>query len=169
MTREPTKHPKTQRGIEEDLIELQLLLPKLFRALRHGGPHSGEVEPLKEAFLEAGLGERHGRLLLVVASAGPLTVGELAARAALAPATTSLLVGELDRAGFLERREDDTDRRRTIVALPDHHRDAFEQFARTRLEPLRRALEQMQPTARKHFIEGLRILSAEATSHGDDH
>jgi DNA-binding MarR family transcriptional regulator len=168
MTREPTTPRQTQPGIEADLVELQLLLPKLFRALRHGGPDQGEVEPLRQAFLEAGLKERHGRLLLVVGSAGPLTVGELATRAALAPATTSLLVGELDRAGFLVRHEDDVDRRRTIVSLPEHMQAAFEQLARTRLEPLRRALEQMQPTARKHFIEGLRILSAEAGSHGDD-
>jgi DNA-binding MarR family transcriptional regulator len=32
-------------------------------------------------------------------------------------ATTSLLVGELDRAGFVERHEDEADRRRTIVSL----------------------------------------------------
>jgi hypothetical protein len=45
---------------------------------------------------------------------------------------------------------------------------AFEAFARTQLEPLRRALEQMGPTARKHFIGGLRILSAEVGSRSDD-
>jgi DNA-binding MarR family transcriptional regulator len=158
----------TQRGIEDDLRELQQLLPTLFHALRHGGPNLREVEPLKQAFYEAGLRERHGRLLLTLASSGPLTVGELAAEVALAPATTSQLVGELNRAGFLDRHEDDADRRRTIVSLPEHMRGALEQFAKARLEPLRRTLEQLDPLAREHFIEGLRILSAEAGGDGDE-
>jgi DNA-binding MarR family transcriptional regulator len=170
MTNEPTPTPIAPPGIEDDLLELQLLLPALFRSLRNGGPDLREVEPLKRAFFEAGLRERHGRLLLVLASAGALTVGELATRAALAPATTSLLVGELDRAGFLERHEDDADRRRTIVSLPEQMRGALEQFARARLEPMRRALEQMEPIARRHFIEGLRLLRAEAAgSHEPPH
>ncbi len=154
--------PLTQRGIDDDLRELQLLLPALFRSLRNGGPDLHQVEPLKRAFFDAGLRERHGRLLLTLASTGPLTVGELATRVALAPATTSLLVGELDRAGFLERHEDDADRRRMIVSLPERLRGPLEQLARARLEPLRRTLEQMDVVARRHFIDGLRILSAEA-------
>jgi DNA-binding MarR family transcriptional regulator len=151
-----------QPEIEEDLRALQQLLPGLLRALRHGGPSLREVEPLKRAFFEAGLRERHGRLLLTLASSGPLTIGALAARVALAPATTSLLAGELNRAGFLDRHEDNDDRRRTIVSLPDQIRPALEQFARLRLQPLRRTLEQMTPAAREHFIEGLRILNTEA-------
>ncbi len=150
------------RGIDDDLLELEQLLPTLFRALRHGGPDLRELEQHKRAFYDAGLRERHGRVLLTLASTGPLTVGELASTIALTPATTSLLVGELDRAGFLERHEDDVDRRRTIVSLPESIRGAMEQFARARREPLRRTLEQMSPAARKHFVDGLRILSAEA-------
>ncbi len=150
------------RGIDDDLLELQQLLPTIFRALRHGGPTSDEVEPFKRAFFDAGLRERHGRVLFTLALTGPSTVGELATRVALAPATTSLLVGELDRAGFLERHEDDADRRRTIVSLPEPLRAVMEQLARAKLEPLRRTLEQMSPAARKHFIDGIRILSTEA-------
>jgi DNA-binding MarR family transcriptional regulator len=163
MADRPTTPRIAGREIEDDLLELQQLLPALFRVLRRGGPHLHEVEPLKRAFFDAGLRERHGRLLLILASTGHQTVGELATKAALAPATTSLLLGELDRAGFLERREDDSDRRRTIVSLPTRMQPAFEQFARARLEPMRRTLEQLTPAARSHFIEGLRILNTEAT------
>jgi len=156
------------RSVEDDLLELQHLLPALFRALRQGGPDLRRIEPLKRAFCEAGLGRRHVRVLLTLASAGPLTVRELAGKIALAPATTSLLLSELDRAGFVERHEDDADRRRTIVSLPDHLRGILEQFAKAGLEPLRRTLERLEPEARAHFMEGLRILSAEAAGGDGD-
>ena len=149
---------------DDELRELLEILTLIFRSLRKHGPELADVETLKEAFYEAGLRERHGRLLLTLAVAGPQTVGELAGRLALAPATTSLLVGELDRAGFVERHEDEADRRRTIVSLPETVRGPAAKFAQERLEPLRRTLEQLSPTARRHFIEGLRILSREAAS-----
>ena len=154
----------TTYPVEDELRELLEILTLIFRSLRKHGPDLSDVEPLKHAFFEAGLRERHGRLILTLAVAGPQTVGELAGRLALAPATTSLLVGELDRAGFVERHEDEVDRRRTIVSLPETVRGPAEKFAKERLEPLRRTLEQMSPVARRHFIQGLRILSKEAAS-----
>jgi len=151
-----------QETIESDLRELQQLLSVLFHALRKPATEFAELESKRHAFHAAGLRERHGRLLFTLALSGPLSVGELAARVALAPATTSLLIGELDRAGFLERGEDAADHRRTIVSLPEELRPALERFAQTRLAPLRRTLEQLEPERRRHFIEGLRTLSAEA-------
>jgi DNA-binding MarR family transcriptional regulator len=149
-------------SVDDELRELLEILALVFRSLRKHGPDLSDVEPLKHAFFEAGLRERHGRLILALAVGGPQTVGELAGRLALAPATTSLLVGELDRAGFVERHEDEADRRRTIVSLPETVRGPAEKFAQERLEPLRRTLEQLSPVARRHFIQGLRILSKEA-------
>jgi DNA-binding MarR family transcriptional regulator len=152
----------TTNPVDDELRELLEILTLIFRSLRKHGPELADVEPLKHAFYEAGLRERHGRLLLTLAVAGPQTVGDLARRLALAPATTSLLVGELDRAGFVERNEDEADRRRTIVSLPDAVRGPAARLAQARLEPLRRTLEQLSPTVRRHFIQGLRILSKEA-------
>jgi DNA-binding MarR family transcriptional regulator len=154
----------TTDPVDDELRELLEILTLIFRSLRKHGPELADVEPLKDAFYEAGLRERHGRLLLTLAVAGPQTVGELARRLALAPATTSLLVGELDRAGFVERHEDKGDRRRTIVSLPESVRGPAARLAEARLEPLRRTLEQLTPTARRNFIQGLRILSREASS-----
>jgi DNA-binding MarR family transcriptional regulator len=152
----------TTNPVDDELRELLEILTLIFRSLRKHGPELADVEPLKDAFYEAGLRERHGRLLLTLAVAGPQTVGDLARRLALAPATTSLLVGELDRAGFVERNEDEADRRRTIVSLPETVRGPAARLAQARLEPLRRTLEQLSPKARRHFIQGLRILSKEA-------
>ena len=162
MAKRPATETADALGIEVDLLELLRLLPALFRGLRHGGPDLPDLEPLKLAFHDAGLGKRHGRVMLALASTRPISVGELASRLALTPATTSLLVGELHRAGFVERHEDDKDHRRTIISLPDHLRKPMEQFASARLEPLRRALTQLEPETRAHLIEGLRVLTSEA-------
>jgi hypothetical protein len=66
--------------------------------------------------------------------------------AGLTSATTSLLTGELDRAGFLDRREDNNDRRRTIVSLPEHIGAPLEQVANAKLAALRRTRNVMETT-----------------------
>ncbi|WP_040815177.1 MarR family winged helix-turn-helix transcriptional regulator, partial [Nocardia concava] len=57
---------------------------------------------------------------------GPLTVNELARRLEVAPTTVSLMVADLSRQGVVERRPDDNDRRRTLVAIADSQRKAVE-------------------------------------------
>ncbi|MFG3702921.1 MarR family transcriptional regulator, partial [Micromonospora sp. NPDC047620] len=70
------------------------------------------------------LAPRHLSLLTYVLFDGPLTVNELARRLEVAPTTVSLMIGDLSRQGVLERRTDDNDRRRTLVAIADAHRKA---------------------------------------------
>ncbi len=146
-------------GPEE--VEELLLLTDLFRGLKHSGGVGDVSEPLKRDILGAGLGMRHARLLLTLAVTGPLAVGELAAKMGLAAPTVSLLAGEANRAGFLDRSEDERDRRRTIVSLPDRIKAPLERVAHAAAEPLRRTLEQLDPTARVHFLQGLRRLVSE--------
>src|SRR5690242_2451579 len=111
--------PEEARPVEVGQIELLQLLRVIVRGFRHGSMAEPIEEPLRRAAEAGTLGKRHFPVLLSLALEGPATVSELAGRVALAPATTSLLVNELSRAGLVERREDDTDRRRTIVSLPD--------------------------------------------------
>jgi DNA-binding MarR family transcriptional regulator len=115
-----------------------------------------------EAFASGGLGPRHVPVLMTVALDGPLSVGEIAERIGLSLATTSLMVGELDRHGLVERAEDERDRRRTLVRLPEAHRAIVDRWSRERSAPVARALGQMSPAVRKHFLEGMRVLAEEA-------
>jgi DNA-binding MarR family transcriptional regulator len=92
---------------------------------------------------------------------GDLTVGELAERVGLAPATTSMLANELNRAGLLERREDDRDRRRTILSVPAEHRAVIEGHARRRIAPLQRALDRLGGRGSEQLLEALSILAEE--------
>ena len=80
---------------------------------------SAKHDELRDAFEKSELGERHVAPLVALVIGGPASVSELAERIGQTPATTSLLVGELSRAGFVERREDDADRRRTIVSIDE--------------------------------------------------
>jgi len=137
----------------------------LFAGILKGLKADREEEKPKElqkAFDEGALGERHFPPLIVLSLEGPLSVSELADRIGLAVATTSLLVGELSKAGLVERREDERDRRRTIVSLTEEIRKIAEPRIQEHLQPFKRTLERLSPAARTHFMEGMRVLSDEA-------
>lgn len=137
------------------------LLGSLTRELRQSAD-TQLPEPLREAFAAGALGPRHMPPLFALTMGGAASVGDLAARIGLAPTTTSLLVNELSRAGLVERREDDNDRRRTIVDVSEHIREPLAAHASTRIAIVRRALDRLAPNARAHFLEGLRALVEEA-------
>jgi len=148
-------------AVEADLQELSGLLWETLQALKRSG--GGAPAELREAAERASLGPRHASTLLAVAAAEPLSVSELARRLGLGLSTTSALVGQLSRAGLLERSEDDADRRRTIVGLAPAHRAAILVWREQAFTPLRATLERLSTEARAHFMEGWRVLHEEAT------
>jgi DNA-binding MarR family transcriptional regulator len=151
-------------GVDAALLELLSIMPPVIRALKRqrGGDEPGPPAAVK-ALLGAGtLGPRHLPVIVVLALQGTMTVSELARRIGLGVAATSLMVGELHRAGIVDRRADESDRRRTIVSISEDLREECERMARERLEPLRRALERMGPEVRTGFLAGWRMLAAEA-------
>lgn len=150
-------------SIEDDLRELLRMLQPVFRVLKRGGPVPG---PFQEAFEQASLGPRHVPPLMTVTFEGELSVTELADRLALSLSTTSLMVGELSRAGLLERTEDEADRRRTIVRLNEDYREGVDAWLQERLDPFRRTLERLSPRVRANFIEGWRVLGEETARIG---
>jgi DNA-binding MarR family transcriptional regulator len=123
-------------------------------------------EELERAFKEGSLGERHFPPLIVLSVEGPMSVSELAGRVGLTVATTSLLVGELSRAGLVERSEDERDRRRTIVSLSEEIRKVAEPRIQEHLQPFRRTLERLSATERAHFMKGVRLLNEESGGFG---
>jgi DNA-binding MarR family transcriptional regulator len=124
--------------------------------------------PMRDAMERSSLGKRHATALLAVAAAEPIGVSELAKRLGLLLSSTSTIVGELSRAGMVERAEDDEDRRRTIVRVHQDYRDAMEGWLEIAIAPFRTALERLSPEGRAHFMEGWRILQEEAAARGSD-
>jgi DNA-binding MarR family transcriptional regulator len=158
------KQSTQQASIEDDLRELPRLMGRVIGRLKRGAPEVPEL--FEEAFERGGCGPRHLPALMTAYFEGPLSVSELAELIGLSVATTSLLVGELDRAGLVERSEDEEDRRRTLVTVDDDVGREVDAWARERMEPLRRTLERLSPEAREHFMEGWRVLEEESAREG---
>jgi DNA-binding MarR family transcriptional regulator len=144
----------------EDVREVLRLFVNVVTGLKRG---RDEVPAsFQEAFASGGLGPRHVPVLMAVALGGELSVSEIARRIGLSLATASMMVGELDRHGLVERAEDERDRRRTIVRLPEDHRAVIDRWSQARFAPVARALGRLTPTVRRHFLEGLSVLAEEA-------
>jgi DNA-binding MarR family transcriptional regulator len=152
-------------GVEDDLIELTSLVPVTLHDLKNAVP---APMPMRDAMERSSLGKRHASALLAVAAAEPIGVSELAKRLGLLLSSTSTIVGELSRAGMVERAEDEQDRRRTIVRVHEDYRDAMEGWLAVAIAPFRIALERLSPEARAHFMDGWRILHEEASLRGSD-
>jgi DNA-binding MarR family transcriptional regulator len=142
--------------IEGQARELIVLAARLVRHVRARA--DAVPAELTELLGAHGLAARHLHLLIAIAVGGPLPVGALARRVALAPASTSQLVNELLRAGLVTRATDPDDRRRALVAVHDDLRPTVAAVAETRLDPFRAALTQLPDADRAAFLRGWRLL-----------
>ncbi|WP_246213850.1 MarR family winged helix-turn-helix transcriptional regulator [Kitasatospora viridis] len=112
--------------------------------------------PVPEPLQPLALGPRHLSLLSYLLLDGPMTVNELAARLEVAPTTVSLLLAELSEKGVLERRADETDRRRRIVSITGSARPAIERWLSPGAAAWRGALADLTPAQRLLFVDTLR-------------
>jgi DNA-binding MarR family transcriptional regulator len=146
----------------KEATELLTLLSGLMIGLKKK-PSEGDPrhQELHKAFEESELGERHIAPLIALGLGGPASVSELAGRIGLTPATTSLLVGELSRAGLVQRREDESDRRRTIVSIEESIEEVVRPSVDETLRPLARGLGRMSAAQRAQLMDSLRILTEE--------
>lgn len=133
---------------------LMQLLGRFVRQVKAQQGH-GDLHALIDS---VGLGPRHLPPLFILATNGPMSIGVLADRTALSPATVSQLVGELERAGLVVRRPDDRDRRRTIVSLAERHAAVIEEITRRRVAPLRKAMATLSAEERATFIRSWQVL-----------
>jgi DNA-binding MarR family transcriptional regulator len=161
MPVKPATRVTKPEGVNEELRELLRLVGPVIAALKHGSPPPASFQ---DAFERGSLGPRHSMPLFTVAMEGTMSVSELADRLGLSLSATSLMVGELSRAGLLERAEDENDRRRTIVRLNEAVRDDTSAWLSERIGPFQRTLARLSPAVRANFIEGWRVLAEETAS-----
>ncbi|MDT5107107.1 MAG: hypothetical protein QOI25_4620 [Mycobacterium sp.] len=138
----------------EERLELQALVPLLANHFKRA--HADMPPRLRADFDAAGLSNRHGAVLTRLLYTGPVTVGELARQLGLGLTNASQLIADLDHAGYVERRTDPADRRRTLVLLESRRRADLEKFVARRIAPLARAFEQLTVPQRRGFLAGLR-------------
>jgi DNA-binding MarR family transcriptional regulator len=141
-------------NVDDCVRTLLLLMPRMVgRAKRM---------PVPEQLRSFSLAPRHLSLLSYLLFDGPMGVNELAARLDIAPATVSLMVGDLSRQGVLERREDEADRRRTIVSIASKHAKAVDEWLAGGARAWRKALQPLSPAEREMFISTLLTYEEEA-------
>jgi DNA-binding MarR family transcriptional regulator len=105
---------------DEAVRSLLLLMPRIVgRAKRL---------PVPDQLRTLDLAPRHLALFAQLQYDGPLSVGELAERLEIAPTTVSLMVAELSRRGALVRHEDESDRRRRIIAIAPELAGSIEEW-----------------------------------------
>ncbi|MFC3482775.1 MarR family transcriptional regulator [Streptomyces sp. WAC 05977] len=134
--------------VDDAVRALLLLMPRMVgRAKRIKIPE--ELQSLS-------LAPRHLSLLSYLLFDGPMTVNELAERLEVAPTTVSLMVGELTKKDVLDRREDEADRRRRIVAIAERMRPAIDGWLAQGARAWQKALTPLTPAERRLFIDTLR-------------
>ncbi len=111
--------------------------------------------PIPDKLRDFALTPRHLSLLALLLYDGPATVKELPAGLQVASTTVSLMVGDLNHQGILQRREDERDRRRTIVSIDDEHRAAIESWLAAGPDAWRTAFEPLTPAERALVINAL--------------
>lgn len=154
-----TERGNAPGGVDATVRDLLLLMPRLVgRAKRI---------PVPEALRSFSLAPRHLSLLAYLLLDGPMTVNELATRLEVAPTTVSLLIGDLSRKGILERREDERDRRRRIVALAPDHQSAISAWLAPGATAWRTALAPLTPGQRRLFVDTLLAYEAAVDAERD--
>jgi DNA-binding MarR family transcriptional regulator len=154
-TRQPSRVPDAAEIAE--VIGLMPLISAFFRRARTDMP-----DTLLASYTDHRLGPRHGAVLVQLLADDAISVTEIAERLGSSLSTTSGLVGDLERAGWVVRREDPANRRRTLVSLPAERRGDVAGFVSVRSAPVLRALEQLTPGERAGFVRGLRLWVHEA-------
>jgi DNA-binding MarR family transcriptional regulator len=143
------------RNVRPHIARLAPLLPQLLFAFRR---RRGEVpEVLKKAGRH---GERHIGVLMSLAIRGPATVSELAERTEMTTAHASLVVGELARAGLVDREHDERDRRLIVVSLSEAAKPAMAEMHERNAAPLHRFLAELDDDEAERFITHLARLIA---------
>lgn len=129
------------------------LLPQLVLAYQQ---RAGEIPAVLR---DAGqLGQRHVGMLITLAISGPMNVSELARRTQMTVAHASLVVGELAKAGLVDRDHDPADRRRIIVSLSDRARPAVDEMRIRNAKPVMSFLSQLDESQAEAFISNLTLL-----------
>jgi DNA-binding MarR family transcriptional regulator len=126
------------------------------------------VDPSREAaWTQAHPAPRHVAALMQIVADEGLSVSTLASRLGVSLATASQVVTDLEASDLVERVEDASDRRRTLLRVADSHRELADALLDTRLRPVQRALDRMRPAEQRAFVRGLELVAEELENPTD--
>jgi DNA-binding MarR family transcriptional regulator len=106
----------------------------------------------------SGLSPSQGSALVAINNNGPLTLGMLAEHERVAPPTITKVVAFLEGEGLVERRQDPSDKRASLVTTTKKGQDLVEESRRRKTQWLVKQIEQLTPEERKTLAAALPIL-----------
>lgn len=104
------------------------------------------------------------RVLVMVASRGPLNLGAVAAGLGVHPSNATRAVDRLVTAGLLDRSDDPTDRRHLVLRLTEDGAALVDRVKRSRSTAVAAILERMPPARRRALVP---VLAAFARAGGE--
>lgn len=102
------------------------------------------------------------KVLFALSCSGPLTVSEVAERLSITSPTASHLIDRLVHLGLVRRREDERDRRRTVVELTAAGEDFLRQLRQGNEQYWRELLNQLDFADLRALLHGVRALAEAA-------
>jgi DNA-binding MarR family transcriptional regulator len=133
------------------------LLPGISRGIRRSQDRSAPQSLVP-------LAPRHVAALAQLRE-GPLTVGTLAVRLGVTLPTVSGVLADLDRAGFVTRQADATDRRRTVVQITPDRAAEIREWLDGAAAPLARVLDRLDTSEQAAFLKAMDMLETELRAH----
>jgi DNA-binding MarR family transcriptional regulator len=116
-------------------------------------------EPLETTFASGGLTGPQRIVMHALVTSDGLSLKQLAARVGLAHSTVSGIVDRLESRGFAVRRQDETDRRATVIVPSEQVRNFLRyQMPELAISPLIETVRQASATDRATVLRGLRKL-----------
>lgn len=148
MTEENTKLDPISTEQAQDLL---MSLFTLARQLRPSGTtkFSSDSEPPAP---------RHVLALFHLSTKGPMSVSDLASSLGVTLTTASLAVTQMANLGLVDREEDPTDHRRTIVSISDKVKDIVNETITIKLEFLKQGLQSLGPQRTQSLVNDLHCL-----------
>jgi DNA-binding MarR family transcriptional regulator len=129
-----------------EILHLGHLLAKTFQA---------DVAPI---VLELDLSMAQVKILFILATENPVTVGIVADKLGIGFPTASYQVDKVVQAGLVCRAEDANDRRRTLVFLTPTGEELVQRLGRGRKERLCEWLNQLNVAERQSLLVGLKAM-----------
>src|SRR5262249_9309908 len=124
-------------GAHAAMVQAALEAQRVFKQAMHS------VDTPDWVHLDLSMGQL--KALVALATAGAMNVTDLADWLKTSKPSASILVDRLVQPGYVERMEDQDDRRRTLVVLTAKGRELVDRFQRSGGERMQGWLEQMSP------------------------
>lgn len=102
------------------------------------------------------------RVLVVLAGAGPLRMGVLAARVGAVPSTFSRTIDRMAENGWVQRKESPESRREVLIDLTEHGHDLVATVTDRRRRQMAAILSSLDATQQRAIIDALELFSTAA-------